>query len=294
MLLVWLRGRSLTVIVAIGNVSRVWMELNTVYHADCKDFIPQLIAYDMEVDLIYIDPPFGFKADEKFGLPSWSKVLREKKYNLIEVFPCDDYTKNYLEWLYNRLVLMRELLSEQGSIYVHLDWHVGHYVKLCLDEIFGRENFRNEIIWSFNSGSRGKSDFGKRHNEIFRYSKSDTYLFYDDEIREPYSENINIPKSKEKYYDPRGKVFGNVWNINIIAQNDKSERVGYATQKPEALLERIIKASSNENSIVADFFNGSGTTAAVAEKLGRRWIASDANKEAVDIATKRINDIRCI
>jgi site-specific DNA-methyltransferase (adenine-specific) len=273
-------------------------ELNKVYLADCKDFIPQLIAYGVEVDLIYIDPPFGFKADEKFGLPSWSKVVRERKYNLIEVFPCDDYTKNYLEWLYNRLVLMRELLSEQGSIYVHLDWHVGHYVKLCLDEIFGRENFRNEIIWSYKSGGAGSKGYSKKHDTIHYYTKSSNFIFNPSKTKSYMAPGSGDNPAQTYYHDENGKyTLVNVkdwWDDIGILATSSYERVGYATQKPESLLERIIKASSNENSIVADFFNGSGTTAAVAEKLGRRWIASDINKKAVDIATKRINDIRCI
>ena len=255
-----------------------------------------------KIDLIYIDPPYDSKADyrTKIELPGGSI---DSKPTVLEQFAYADTWSNevggeevkgtiaYLKYMYPRLALMRELLSEKGSIYVHLDYHVGHYVKILLDDIFGKEGLLNEVIWSYNSGSRPNNGFGHRHDTIYRYSKGgQKIIFNEDEVRVPYSENINIPASKAHYYNPLGKVVGDVWDINIIGQNDKKERVGYATQKPEKLLERIIKASSNEGSIVADFFGGSGTTAAVAEKLGRRWITSDIGKPATMIMRKRFID----
>ena len=158
-----------------------------------------------------------------------------------------------------------------------------------MDDIFGKENFRNEIIWHYNSAPRKKNCFGNRHDVIFRYSISDNFIF--NPIREPYSLSAPRGYEKEKYYHSEGKVIGDVWQINILGQNDKTERNGYATQKPEKLLERIIKASSNEGSIVLDVFGGSGTTAAVAERLGRRWIVIDNNPNAIETIKERIKKI---
>jgi len=204
--------------------------------------------------------------------------------------------------MYPRLVLMRELLSERGSIYVHVDWHIGHYLKLVLDDIFGKESFFNEVIWHYVSGNSPKSNFAKKHDTIFAVSKNIQEKIFNIQYR---------PKKEgwEKKYDQTDedgnrfkwvnglKVYPNsaetpiddVWDIPIVNPQAK-ERVNYSTQKPGALLERIIKASSNEGSIVADFFGGSGTTAAVAEKLGRKWITSDIGKPATMIMRKRFID----
>lgn len=279
-----------------GSIPVTSSMFNTVIHADCLEYMVDLLVENVEIDLIYIDPPFGFKADEKFGMPSWWDVTRTGKYPLVEVFPCDDYTKNYLEWMYDRLVLMRELLSDQGSIYVHLDWHVGHYVKLCLDEIFGRENFRNEIIWAYKSGGAGSKGYSKKHDTIHYYTKSSDFIFNPSKTKSYMAPGSGDNPAQTYYHDENGKyTLVNVkdwWDDIGMLATSSFERVGYATQKPEALLERIIKASSNENSIVADFFNGSGTTAAVAEKLGRRWIACDINKESIIKTNERLNKLR--
>ncbi|MGQ9492718.1 MAG: DNA methyltransferase [Anaerolineae bacterium] len=187
-----------------------------------------------KINLIYIDPPFAtgadFSVNIKVGDEEWTKeasVIEEKAYR-------DTWGKgldSYLQMMYDRLVLMRELLAEDGTIYVHVAYHVGHYVKVILDEIFGKDNLRNEIIWYYNSGPRAALDFGRRHDTILRYSRTDTYKLNADEVREAYSPNINIPASKAHYYHPLGKVADDVWRINIISQNDKRERLDFPTQK---------------------------------------------------------------
>ncbi len=252
------------------------------------------------IDLIYIDPPFDSKADyrTKISLPGTAVDL---KPTVLEQFAYSDMWKDgtvsYLRNLYPRLCLMKELLSERGSIYVHLDWHVCHYVKILMDEIFGKENFINEIIWCYKSGGVGNSAFAKKHDNILFYRKNATdYIFH---ILKEKSYNSDLKKygfksAKElQFQDDIGWYTlvncKDYWNIDMVGRSSE-ERINYATQKPEALLERIIKASSNEDSIVADFFAGSGTTGAVAEKLGRRWVMSDLGKPANMIMRKRLID----
>ena len=265
-----------------------------------------------KIDLIYIDPPFDSKADyrTKITLPN---INLSQKPTVIEQFAYADTWKDgtvsYLKMIYPRLVLMRELLSEKGSIYVHIDWHVGHYVKILLDDIFGKENFNNEIIWSyFGFKRKTASKFPQKHDVIYSYKKTDNRIFYTqfkphnqeylkrfkpDETGRLCRSDVNPTAggTRKIYLDEiEGDIIDSVWNdlspVNPVAK----ERVDYSTQKPEALLERIIKASSNENSIVADFFGGSGTTAAVTEKLGRRWISSDIGKPSIMVQRKRLID----
>lgn len=244
-----------------------------------------------KVDLIYIDPPYDSKADyrTKVELPG---VELDQKPNTLEQFAYSDMwangTASYLEMLVPRLVLMRELLSEVGSIYVHIDWHVGHFVKLVMDEVFGRESMLNEIVWWYNSGGGTKRRFGRKHDTLFLYAMNpDKHIFNEDAVRIPYS--AVIAESRKDAFNEDGKMCPDVWDISRPPNHSK-EWVGYATQKPSKLLERIIEASSNEDSVVADFFVGSGTTAVVAERLGRRWLASDLGKPAVMLSRKRLID----
>ena len=256
-----------------------------------------------KIDLIYIDPPYDSKADyrTKITLPN-SDI--EQKPNALEQFAYSDTwrdgTISYLQMIYPRLSLMRELLSERGSIYVHLDWHIGHYVKILMDSIFGRENFVNEIVWHYKNASRGKNRFAYSHDTIFWYSKNNDYIFNVDDVLVPFESGMTewrYTKGGQKEKEmPKGKIPDDI--ISMASLNAMSnERTGYLTQKPEALLERIIKASSygadssKEPSIVADFFAGSGTTLAVAEKLGRRWIGSDFGKPSCMITRKRLLEI---
>lgn len=256
-----------------------------------------------KIDLIYIDPPYDSKADyrTKITLPGGDIDLRP---TVLEQFAYSDTWKDgtvsYLKNLYPRLYLMRELLSDKGSIYVHLDWHVGHYVKILMDEIFGKDMFKNEVIWHYKRWTSPTNiQYQKMHDTLLFYSKNQKGIFniIKEKLENPKKQNANDGKGKSLrdeygnviYHIQEDRVIDDVWDLPIINPQAK-ERVGYATQKPEALLERIIKASSNEDSIVADFYAGSGTTGAVAEKLGRRWIMSDLGKPANMIIRKRLID----
>ncbi|KPN17154.1 DNA methyltransferase [Xanthomonas sp. Mitacek01] len=265
-----------------------------------------------QVDLIYIDPPFDSKADyrTKIALPG---VEIEQRPTVIEQFAYSDTwsegTASYLRMIVPRLVLMRELLSNSGSIYVHLDWHVSHYVKIALDDIFGKSNLRNEIVWTYFGFKRSTSKkFPQKHDLLFSYTKSDEsfwrtqfkphsseYLkrFKPDETGRLCRSDVNPTGggSRKIYLDEvEGDIIDSVWTdippVNPVA----NERVDYATQKPEKLIERIISSSCPENGLVLDVFGGSGTAAAAAEKLGRRWITSDIGKPASMIMRKRLID----
>jgi adenine-specific DNA-methyltransferase len=271
-----------------------------------------------KVDLIYIDPPYDSKADYRtqITLPGGDV---EQKPTVFEQFAYsdtwEDGTASYLRMITPRLVLLRELLSESGSIFVHIDWHVGHYVKIVLDEVFGKDNFRNDIAWHYSGWNKKLlKGFEKRHDNILFYGKTDGQLF-NSFFEKWESKEEYVKKRKQKLLVDEngleyvlsdagggkrikryihevlseGVVVDDVWDLDKI-NNSSKEGLGYNTQKPEALLERLIAAASNENSIVADFFSGSGTTAAVAEKMGRRWIASDLGKPACMVTRKRLID----
>ncbi|MDR0328591.1 MAG: hypothetical protein LBI05_09890 [Planctomycetaceae bacterium] len=283
-------------------------ESNRLIYGDNLLVMQALLAEGMrgKIDLIYIDPPFDSKADYRTKIKLIDGEI-EQRPTPIEIDAYSDTwqdgTVSYLKMLYPRLALMRELLSEKGSIFVHCDWHAGHYLKILLDNIFGRECFRNEIIWKYTGSRAPDKDFPKKHDTIFRYVKGEYPIF--NHLFTDYSESainrfdkedengrykITYRDGKEyKTYMQEGKRMEDVWDIPIIMKND-ANYTNYATQKPEALLERIIKASSNDGNIVADFFGGSGTTAAVAERLGRRWITSDIGKPAIMVMRKRLVD----
>jgi len=259
-----------------------------------------------KINLIYIDPPFFTGADFTIRTKLGSDRI-EKEPSIIEERAYKDTWSNgiasYLKYMYERLVLMRELLAENGSIYVHLDEKLGHYVKVMMDEIFGYENYINEIIWIYKRWTATANKFQKLHDTILLYSKSSQYTFnqllvpYDDKEAH-YTEKDEkgefrwqyLRGEKYKLYKKEGVKMGDWWDIDYI-NSMALERVDFPTQKPEALLKRIILASSNEGDIVADFFCGSGTTLAVAEKLGRRWIGCDLSKFAIQVTRKRLLDI---
>jgi len=272
---------------------------NRLIYGDNLLVMQALLAngYRGKIDLIYIDPPFDSKADYKTKIKLPNKQITQKP-TVIEQFAYADTWKDgtvsYLKMMYPRLVLMRELLSERGSIYVHIDWHVGHYVKILLDDIFGKENFVNEIVWCYTGPSNSKRWFPRKHDVIFWYGKTDNFIFNANDIKIPYKK-MNTGKTsgifkKDYKLSEEGKIPEDWWSDITTVGRIQSELLNYNTQKPEKLLERIIKASSNEGSIVADFFVGSGTTAAVAEKLGRKWIVSDIGKPACLITRKRLID----
>jgi len=265
-----------------------------------------------KVDLIYIDPPFDSKADYRTKLNLLGGDISQKPTTIEQFAYADtwkDGTTSYLRMLYPRLVLMRELLSDHGSIYVHIDWHVGHYVKVLMDEVFGKENFVNDIIWAYSRWANVSSAFQRMHDNVFFYRMSPNSTFHEQRVQLPESRKRNLVQIidgvKVAMRDENGKVVyrqqtdkpvsdywddTDIWDeIYQVGKNGK-ERLDYATQKPEALLERIIKASSNEGDLVCDFFGGSGTTAAVAERLGRRWITTDIGKPATLVMRKRLID----
>jgi len=347
-----------------GKTGRGWF--NRLIYGDNLLAMAALLAGDEhtpslrgKIDLFYIDPPFDSKADyrTKITLPGGDV---EQKPTVIEQFAYSDTwadgTASYLAMIVPRLCLMRELLSEQGSIYVHLDWHVGHYVKLAMDEIFGKEQLVNEIVWKRQTAkgdiTQGATHMGRIHDCIFLYGKSENriwnpvYTPYDKEYLEdfyrhrdaddrryqlsditapggahkgnPHYEFLGVtrfwrfsekrmkelyaqgrivqtapgtvPRQKRYLDEMPGIPLQDLWMDLQPVQAQAVESVNYGTQKPETLLERIIKASSNEGSLVCDIFGGSGTTAAAAEKLGRRWIVADLGKPACMIMRKRLID----
>lgn len=262
-----------------------------------------------KIDLIYIDPPFDSKADyrTKIALPG---TEIDQKPTVLEQFAYSDTwadgTASYLAMITPRLVLMRELLADTGSIFVHLDWHVGHYVKIVLDEIFGRENFSNDIIWWYYNKMQGNiKTFPRNHDLIMFYRKSEQFVFNSqkEERDKPVRQIKRVWSSEKKalvnakgedgkvvYIDSTHRTVDDVWRLSMLQPADKKENLRFNTQKPETLLERIISATTNEGDLVADFFVGSGTTAAVAERTGRRWVATDLGKPAAMVTRKRLID----
>ncbi|MBP8995549.1 MAG: site-specific DNA-methyltransferase [Synergistales bacterium] len=261
--------------------------------------------------LIYIDPPFDVGADFSMDIEIGSDTFTKKPNILEEIAYRDTWGKgadSFISMIYERLVLMRDLLSEDGSIYVHCDWRVNHHLRQVLDEVFGRDSFLNEIIWKYFSFKRKTAKkFPQKHDDIISYRNSKNKFIWHTQFKPhsaDYLKRWKIDKDGRRYRDDvnptaggtriiyldevEGDIVDSVWD-NIPPVNPQAiERVNYPTQKPEALLERIIKASSNEGDLVADFFCGSGTMAAVAEKLGRKWIASDLGKFAIHTTRKRM------
>lgn len=290
---------------------------NLMMHGECLSTCAYLKEQGIEVDLVYIDPPFASGADyaKKIYIrrnPLVQKVMKEAEQNLdneeMKEFEEKMYgdiwdKERYLNWMYENLMAIKSVMSENASIYVHLDYHIGHYVKILMDEIFGEENFRNEIIWYYTnkmSGSTSPHDFVCEHDTVFRYSKGDSYTYNviteEREEAVKQSKRVKVDGKNMRARDEEGNIIyelstdkkiKDVWKIPYIASTD-TQRVDYATQKPEALLERVIEASSNEGMLVADFFGGSGVTAAVAHKLNRRFIHGDVNINSLQTARDRL------
>jgi site-specific DNA-methyltransferase (adenine-specific)/adenine-specific DNA-methyltransferase len=257
--------------------------------------------------LIYIDPPFDVGADFSMDIEIGGETFH-KEPNLLEQIAYRDTwgrgADSFISMIYERLILMRDLMHPEGSIYVHCDWHISHMLRLALDEVFGANKFQNEIIWYYYNKMQGNINrFASNHDVIFWYSKSDKKPFtkiYEDrpetvrQIKRVWSKetqklvNAKGEDGKVIYIETDRKSVDDVWRLSMLQPADRSENAGYATQKPETLLERIITASSNEGDLVADFFCGSGTTAAVAEKLGRKWIATDLGKFGIHTTRKRL------
>ncbi len=294
---------------------------NMVIRGECVSACAYLKEQGIEVDLVYIDPPFAsgadyakkvyirrnpkvaeaiVKAEEELDIDDL-KAFEEKMYG-------DVWQKErYLNWMWENLMAIKSVMSETASIYVHLDWHIGHYVKILLDEIFGEDNFQREIIWQLQGVAGFKSiapNFVRAHDTIYYYKNTEEkvfnkqYLPYDEKQLKRFSsvdENgrryKTITKERRLYLDEsNGIALSDVWNDIASFQTivNSPELCDYATQKPEALLERIIKASSNKNMIVADFFGGSGVTAAVANKLGRKFIHCDIGINSIQTTRDRL------
>ncbi len=259
------------------------LEPNRLIWGDCLHVMRQIPS--ASVDLVYIDPPF----------------FSGREYNVIwgdnnELRSFSDIWKGgldgYLIWLNARLYEMRRILKPAGSIYVHCDWHASHYIKAEMDKIYGYENFRNEIVWTYSGGATPRNDFPRKHDSILRYTKGARWVF--NKEYKSYKENTQqvgkhstLSGGSEIDLD-KGTPVTDWWNDIRTVTGWNPERIGYPTQKPEALLERIISASSNEGDVVADFFIGGGTTAAVAQRLGRRFIACDQSRVAVAVTAERL------
>lgn len=239
-----------------------------------------------KIQLIYLDPPFFSHANYFDSDNKKNAAYTDKWGNNIE---------HYLIMLEQRLTLIRELLNDEGSIFVHLDGHAVHYVKVLMDKIFGADNFINEIIWQYKSGGASKRHFGRKHDNILFYAKTKSYYFKQQKEKsynrglKPYSF-----KGVKEYKDEIGWYtlvnMKDVWQIDMVGRTSK-ERNGYATQKPELLMQRIVSACSRENDICADFFCGSGSFVAVCEKLKRKWIATDIGEIAIEKLKSRIEEI---
>lgn len=265
---------------------------NTLF---CGDNLEILRSYlpDECVDLIYIDPPFFSKRDYAI---IWGDKAEIRSFE-------DTWTggvESYISWMEPRVRELRRVLKKDGSLYLHCDWHASHRLRRLLDEVMGEANFQNEIIWYYRGGGVSKKRFSRRHDNIYLYSKTDKIRFFPDPVRDPYSENSRERLKYKarafrgtKVYDsyephPGGKHPDDVWLIQPIMPSSK-ERLGYPTQKPERLLERIINASTEEGDLVLDCFCGSGTTVVVAHKLNRRWIGIDISNAAIEMVKSRIS-----
>ncbi len=265
------------------------------------DYMDHICKHDKlegTLQLIYVDPPFFSKSKYQASLTLQSPALG--KSSLIKIDAYDDFRASelhsYLQMLTVRLYRMRDLLSETGCIAVHLDWHVAHYVKVIMDEIFGREHFINEIIWTYKSGGTGRKYFARTHDTLLLYGKTNHYKFHT--LKEKsYNRGLKPYRFQgvEEFQDEKGWYtmvnMKDVWNIDMVGRTS-SERTGYATQKPEKLLERIVAACSDEGDLCADFFAGSGSFGAVCARMGRRWILCDESPLATAAAVTRLADLQ--
>ncbi|HLG74964.1 MAG TPA: site-specific DNA-methyltransferase [Ktedonobacteraceae bacterium] len=271
---------------------------NRLIWGDREQILPALRQeFEAAINLIYIDPPFmtgrSFSAGNALAYnDTWQNDL-----------------DTYLQWLYETLTQLYQLLAPDGSLYIHLDWRVVHYAKVMLDEIFGQRQkagFKNEIIWHYQSGGRAQQGYARKHDTILLYTKSEHYCFRAERISSRRGTHKRNHMRKEvdadghitwtirsggrlyTYHEDSPMSPADVWSdISHLHQRDP-ERTGYATQKPAALLERIILASSEEHDLVLDCFCGSGVTPTVAEQLGRRWIACDKSELAIGVTQQRL------
>ena len=289
-----------------GEPVEGWM--NKILWGDNLQVMSHLLKeYRGQVKLVYIDPPFDSKADYKLKVQRQGKSL-ENDHNAFEEKQYNDIWHNdqYLQHLFERLILIKEILSANGTLYVHCDANKSHHLRCILDEVFGTTSFRNFIVWNYETSGYPKNYWAQKHDQILMYTKSSTsWTFNVDDVREPYEPDSferNYPhteddgrryrlKNGRKYYAKEGgKHPDDVWFINHV-YSEEAERTRYPTQKPSALLEKIILASSCPGDIVFDCFMGSGTTQAVSMKLGRRFLGADINLGAIQTTTKRLLNV---
>lgn len=279
---------------------------NMVIRGECVSACAYLKEQGIQVDLVYIDPPFASGADyaKKVYIRRNPKVAEaiaqaEQELDIDELKAFEEKMygdvwekEKYLNWMWENLTAIKSIMSETAQIYVHLDYHTGHYIKVLMDEVFGEDKFRNEIVWCYNGGAVPVGEFPRKHDNIFRYSMSDNEWVFNTQYR-PYNELTaqrmqHIHKGIHVDVD-RGTPVTDWWtDIKVPTGPRNQEKLDYATQKPEALLERIITVSSNEKMIVVDFFGGSGVTAAVANKLGRKFIHCDIGLNSIQTTRDRL------
>jgi len=256
-----------------------------------------LPEYEGKINLIYADPPFFTNRKYPARVGRGEDSRKPDGWKLVEGYHDHwDHLDSYLDFLFQRLALMYRLLEPNGTLYLHLDWHANSYARLLLDELFGADHLLNEIIWAYHGPSPIRRAFNRKHDTILSYFKGEDYTFNADAVREPYNQNtVNTFKSSSKAGFgkmpnlERGKVPEDWWYFPVVARLH-NERTGYPTQKPVALMERIVRASSKPDDTIADFFCGSGTTPFAAAKNGRRFIACDATFQALHTARGRLID----
>lgn len=295
---------------------------NKLIWGDKEYVLPSLLP-DLagSVNLVYIDPPFYTGDDFTFEVAvdgddvlKERTVLEERAYRDTWGVSEDEKKRGitsrdrYLKWFYDSAVILHDLLAEDGSIFIQLDWHVGHYAKAVLDEVFGADNFRNEIVWYYYNKFQGNvKRFASNHDVIFWYSRSSEYRFRPlkekrtegtvRQIRRTWDKttgrivNVKGPDGKVVYQETDEKTVDDVWRLSMLQPADRTQNLGYPTQKPKSIAERILSACSKEGDLVLDCFVGSGTTAEVAERMGRRWVACDLSRYAIHVTRKRLLDI---
>ncbi len=270
---------------------------NKIYWGDNLQVMSHLLKnFRGKVNLIYIDPPFDSKADYKKKIELRGKSAQTDSTTFEEKQYGDIWTNDeYLQFMYERLILCRELLADNGSIYLHCDWHRNSYIRAIMDELFGPTNFKNEIAWCYTGPAQSSKNFPRKHDTILFYSGSNSvfnpqYISHKSGVHNTGKLFGNTEENEElkAELEAQGKKLEDWWIDIWSCDRYRNEMLNYPTQKPEALLERIIKASSNPGDIVFDCFMGSGTTQAVAMKLGRRFIGADINLGAVQTTTKRL------
>lgn len=280
------------------NYPKTHIDNRLIYADNLASMAALLPEYEGRIQLIYADPPFFTNKKFSARIGRGEDSRKPDQWQMAEGYH-DHWNglDSYLDFLYQRLAVMYRLLAPNGTLYLHLDWHADSYARLLLDELFGADHLLNEIIWAYHGPSPIRRAFNRKHDTILAYVKNDEYIFNVDAVREPYNENTvktfnSSPKAGfGKIPDlARGKVPEDWWYFPVIARLH-NERTGYPTQKPVALLERIILASSNPGDMVADFFSGSGTTPFVASKHGRNFIACDETFRALHTTRSRLTDL---